>query len=1310
MAAREGRTVQFGSAGKMRNRPSRSGGRIVGWRLVLPSTLVALLMAASLLGEDQPYRAYRLRHKKPSDIEKLLLDALPELRDSGDLIADSRTQQILLRGPESYHEVAAQLIRSADVPAPEANVPRTQVRHYQVAPSEVESVSEKLRHTYGERLRIAAWPDEGRLFVLGSPGVLDEMEQRIASLRRVPGAEPRRAEENEMLAAAMQRTAQPPAPQNQQATARTSGGAVESARKVFVDERANAPRERFVPVRPERLVKLETRMREFLAHRLLERKIPGARVSDYMLRIADGRSVNMIVDYDQSGVLLRGPATLVDQTERLLRVLDQNSGEQGQAVQVLSVERTEPTKLRTAIDAYRQPARDPAKARPQPEATDSGRREPARRGPQNPAPEVAPVAFQQPLEAGEADLGQPTDPVTEEVDTTPSRLRELATDVDVESLPDLNVIILRGRQQDVEELSRIIRELERISAETQPEIEIYYLRYTRDAAISDLIEQINEDLTLTRKGRVTVLPLVKPNALLLIGWGDAVVAVKELIARLDQPVSPSDQVRVFPLKHATAQDLLDTVEEFFDNRDGLGPEVIVTADERTNSLIVHAAPRDLAEVAALIERLDVPRGQAIRQARIFPLRNSLAADLAETLMDTIEAATGQPGANGRKSAALELLTLDTDGQRRIEAASLEEVEVTPDVRANALIVTGSPEALDIIALLIEQLDTPIGTAQIKIFRIVNGDAADLIEMLRALLPAPTTNVPPLPLAAGEASLVPLRFSLDSRTNSIIASGSPGDLQIVEALLLRLDERDVRQRQNTVYRLRNSPAVAVAAAVNEFLRSERQVQQAAPQAVNLLEQIEREVVVVPEPVSNSLIVSATPQFYEDIMQLVEQLDAQPAQVVIQVLIGEVQLNNVDEFGIELGLQDSVLFDRSLLGNLVTTTETIQTSTPAGIVTTTNQVIQAASNEPGFLFNSPNLGNSGSTRALQNSDRIGTQGLSNFAVGRINDELGYGGLVLSASSESVSVLIRALQETRRMEILSRPQITTLDNQPAFIQVGQRVPRVTGSNINQIGFSNTVELENVGLILGVTPRISPDGMVVMEVDAEKSEVGPTSEGIPISVTADGTPILSPRVNITTAQTTVSAADGETIILGGLITRNSLSVERGVPYLSDIPILGNLFRYDGKQTRRSELLIILTPRVIRSPDDMERLKRTEAARMSWCAADLHRMHGDTGMCSRENCPICEAGTVVVYPDVNPRGVPLENIPLPEPVLPYDAPGSNDFPDFGAPGAPEAMQMQYQVPVGGPMDPGVGLPPMAGAVPPPQDPRFVGAAAPPPN
>ncbi len=271
-----------------------------------------------------------------------------------------------------------------------------------------------------------------------------------------------------------------------------------------------------------------------------------------------------------------------------------------------------------------------------------------------------------------------------------------------------------------------------------------------------------------------------------------------------------------------------------------------------------------------------------------------------------------------------------------------------------------------------------------------------------------------------------------------------------------------------------------------------------------------------------------------MELVEKLDAEPPQVMIQVLIAQVTLSNQDEFGIELGLQDSILFDRSLLGNLVTTTTTTQTSTSSGVVTQTQQNILGATNQPGFNFNNQPLGNSGSTQALANPSQVGGQGLSSFGVGRTNSTLGYGGLVLSASSEAVSVLIRALQQTQRLEVLSRPQVMTLDNQPAFVQVGQRVPRITGSTLTQVGQQNNIVLENVGLILGVTPRISPDGRVVMEVDAEKSQLGNIADGIPVT-TSGGVVINSPTIDLTTAQTTVSAIDGETIVIGGLITKST-------------------------------------------------------------------------------------------------------------------------------------------------------------------------------
>ena len=781
----------------------------------------------------------------------------------------------------------------------------------------------------------------------------------------------------------------------------------------------------------------------------------------------------------------------------------------------------------------------------------------------------------------------------------PNDLRRPSSDVTVESLPDLDVLILRGRDPDVKELLQIIQEIERLSDETAPEIEVYQLRHVKGSALEALIEDVLDELTDPLQGRISITPIIKPNALLLIGWGEAVKAAKKLIERLDRPVEPDSQMRVFALKHAPATEVGESISTFLNDRGGLGPDVLITPNPRTNSLIVNGSPRDLEEVAKLIERLDVGTTASVNKAKMIRLKNSLAADVAETITAALEAARG--GGNGR-SAALEMLLVQPGGEKVVASGLLDSVTLTPDVRTNSIFITGPAESLPLVEQLLNQFDeSPASSAQIKVFQISNGDATDLVTVLRSLFPeAATSTVPQLATAEGEASTVPVRFSVDVRTNTIIATGTSGDLKIIEALLLRLDHTESQERVNRVYRLKNSPATDVAQAVNDFLRSERIVSQAAPGRENPFAQIEQEVVVVPEPVRNSLIISATPRYFEQILKLVEDLDDQPPQVMIQVILAEVDLDNFHEFGIELGLQDSLLFDRSLLGDLLTTTVTSSTSTPAGVVTTTQDQILGASNTPGFDFNNNPLGNSGSTRSLNTAPNVAGQALSHFSLGRLNSDLGYGGLVLSASSENVSVLLRALDQSGSMEVLSRPQIMTLDNQQAFIQVGQRVPRIVNSQLTQLGQINSLALEDVGLLLGVTPRISPDGMVVMEIDAEKSEVGNERDGIPISVSNDGTVIRSPRVDVTTAQTTVSAASGQTIVIGGLITNSNQSLSRKVPWLGDLPLVGKLFRYDGYTNRRTELLIILTPHVILGQSETEYLKQVEMSRMSWVSGDV--------------------------------------------------------------------------------------------------------------
>jgi type II secretory pathway component GspD/PulD (secretin) len=193
------------------------------------------------------------------------------------------------------------------------------------------------------------------------------------------------------------------------------------------------------------------------------------------------------------------------------------------------------------------------------------------------------------------------------------------------------------------------------------------------------------------------------------------------------------------------------------------------------------------------------------------------------------------------------------------------------------------------------------------------------------------------------------------------------------------------------------------------------------------------------------------------------------------------------------------------------------------------------------------------------------------------------------------------------------------------------------------------DVGVVLGVTPRISPDGLVVMEIDANRSEVGPEEQGTPVAV-SEGQIIRSPRIERTYAQTTVSAMSGQTVVLGGLIAKSKEELHRKVPLLGDLPLVGWLFRFDSTTSKRSELMIIMTPHIVRGEAEADAIKQAEAARMSWCLGDVIKIHGDAGL--RGRCDNwSDAETQVVYPDMKPmtgaEGKPLapELIPTPEAV-----------------------------------------------------------------
>ena len=285
----------------------------------------------------------------------------------------------------------------------------------------------------------------------------------------------------------------------------------------------------------------------------------------------------------------------------------------------------------------------------------------------------------------------------------------------------------------------------------------------------------------------------------------------------------------------------------------------------------------------------------------------------------------------------------------------------------------------------------------------------------------------------------------------------------------------------------------------------------------------------DPETRSLIIITDEETNVHIDQVIKQLDRPKPQVLIKVVFVEVTHRDDLDVGIE-----SVL-------NLGT----------------------KGTREPGF--GTPPVPNEIST--LFGIPAQGTGGLYN----------------LQLLDNDFSIAARAMATAGNFEVLSRPSILARNNQEAIITVGQEVPFIRNTQISNTGQQiNTVEYEDIGIILRVTPFITSDGLVEMIVAPEISTI--TDETIQISAGVEA-PVFAKR----SADTVVVTGNGKTVVIGGLMERNKRDTVRKVPLLGDIPVLGWAFRRKIKEDTKTELLIFLTPYVVNQPEELEQLTREE-------------------------------------------------------------------------------------------------------------------------
>ncbi|SVB22222.1 uncharacterized protein METZ01_LOCUS175076, partial [marine metagenome] len=377
---------------------------------------------------------------------------------------------------------------------------------------------------------------------------------------------------------------------------------------------------------------------------------------------------------------------------------------------------------------------------------------------------------------------------------------------------------------------------------------------------------------------------------------------------------------------------------------------------------------------------------------------------------------------------------------------------------------------------------------------------------------------------GTAEQNALTVTVDIRTNSLLIGGSEHYVALSSQIVEELDSSPAQERITQVYRLKNSQAETLAVALQAFLDQARQRvtsvlgQEAVGTAQRLLDE---EVAIVAEPVSNSLLVSASPRYFEQVEDMITQLDQPQKQVLIEVLLAEVTLDGTTEWGVQWN----------------TTVD---------------------------------LRGKGISDQKREIDSI-----------KLDGETIVGGLTASLTGDNWNFILKAMQSDGRLEILSRPQILAADNMVANINVGQRVPVVTGSRITERGDSiNNFEYQDVGVQLEVTPRINPEGIV-------KMEVAPTISSLSSSTVAVSKDFDAQVINNRSASTSVSVQDGQTVVIGGLISTEDDERVTKIPLLGDIPYIGQIFRKTKKKRVRSELLVILTPHVINEPGEAQKFSR---------------------------------------------------------------------------------------------------------------------------
>jgi general secretion pathway protein D len=605
--------------------------------------------------------------------------------------------------------------------------------------------------------------------------------------------------------------------------------------------------------------------------------------------------------------------------------------------------------------------------------------------------------------------------------------------------------------------------------------------------------------------------------------------------------------RMIKLRNADASALVSMVQPLI-SRDGL-----VAAFPETNTLIITDDAWNVQRLLQIIGAIDAEKIQ--ESVEVVPLRLAYADDLAPKIEQIMGASPSSGGPEPPRPGFRAMPMYGGEGGGL--SSPSRPVKIIPDERTNALIVMADPLQMKMIKALIAQLDihSPTASSRVHVYYLKYAQALEMVSVLSSVLGS----------GSGPGALSPQtgKGSL-GRSSGLgfggLGSGGMGTVGYGGGF------NSMSSGYGNGFGSSNRTNGGSGSLGGGGMGGSGSVTAKGGPGT----EFEQAVNVAADPATNSLVVSASPQDYSTLEKIISQLDVPRRQVYVQAVIVEVSAERMRQLGISY--QGSTTIGGNTLG--------------VG------------------HFDYGNLAN-----ALTNPLGVTglTFGLASGTMCTVNTALSAASSALTGAttptSTSVTVpcdiaLITAIETDTHSDVLSAPTLLTADNEEATIVVGQNIPLLSSASATAAltgQIFQSVDRQNVGITLDVVPQITEGGYIKLDVYEEVSAV--------IASTANNP--LGPTTTIRSASTTVLVQNHRTTVIGGLLSDEVDITKQGVPYLSNIPVLGNFFTNRIRNGQKTDLLVFLTPHVILNREDLRELSLDERQRFLQTLGrrDIHDM-----------------------------------------------------------------------------------------------------------